>query len=106
MIDLQRSERDIGNIVEAIIQQGQGRSNAVGRVTLTAGATSTVVDKSVSRAAVNVAAGSEIFLSPKTANAAASLANVYVSAVGQGTFTLSHNASAQTDRTYGFVCFG
>lgn len=105
-INIPQDEKSIWNIVQAILQLAQGRSNAVGEVTLRANQTTTVVTKATHKAAVNAAAGSEIFLSPRTANAAAALTNVYVSAVGQGTFTLTHSSTATIDRTYGFEARG
>jgi hypothetical protein len=47
-----------------------------------------------------------ILLSPTTANAAAALATTYVSAVTQGSFTLTHANNAQTDKTFGYVALG
>lgn len=105
-IDLAPEETNIGRLNEAITQLAQGRSNAVGEVTLTAGATTTVVDKSVSVAAVNVALGSQVFLTPRTANAAGALPTTWISAVDQGTFTITHANMASVDRTYGWACFG
>lgn len=92
--------------MRSIIQLGQGRLNNVGRVTLTAGATSTVVTVGVSKAAVNIGSDCEVFLSPRTANAAAAVATTYISAVGQGTFTITHANNGQTDRTFGWVAVG
>ncbi len=107
-IQLAPEERDIWRIVQAIIQLVQGRSNAVGEVTLRANQTTTVVTKLVHPAAVNVSTESEIFLSPRTANASAEVGNgtIRVSAIGQSTFTLTHANNAQTDRTFGFAAIG
>lgn len=86
----------------AINQLAQGRSNAVLQVTLAASATTTVV------AAVNCGEGSFPFPVPLTAHAAAELGNgtMFVSAVGNKTFTITHANNSQTDRTFGFVCLG
>lgn len=86
----------------AINQLVQGRSNAVGTVTLTASATTTTVN------AQNCGAGSVVFLSPQTAHAAAEVGNgtIFVSAVANGSFTLTHASNTQTDRVFGFVCLG
>lgn len=105
-INLSPEETNLWRVVQAIIQLMQGRSNAVGEVTLRANQTTTVVTKAVHRAAVNVSTDSEVFLTPRTANAAAALTNVFVSSVGQGTFTLTHSSVASTDRTYGFEARG
>ena len=105
-INLAPEETNTYRIVQAIIQLLQGRSNAVGTVTLRANQTTTVVTKAVHRAAVNVSADSEVFLTPRTANAAAALTNVYVSSIVQGGFVLTHASTATTDRTYGFEARG
>lgn len=105
-INLSPSETGIYRIVQAIIQLMQGRSNAVGEVTLTPGVTSTVVDKSVSVAATNVGKDSEVFLTPRTAHAAAAIPTTFISAVDSGSFTITHAASADVDNTYGFLAIG
>ena len=94
------SEKDPFRFAQAINELFQGRSNAVGSVTLTASATSTAV------AAENCGDESQVFLFPKTANAAAALATTYVTAVGNGTFTITHANNSQTDRTFGYVAIG
>lgn len=95
-------EKDPFRLSQAINELYQGRSNAIGTVTLTASAATTVV------AAENCGDESVVFLSPTTANAAAEIGNgtIYVSAVGNGTFTLTHASNAQTDRTFGYVAIG
>jgi len=95
-------EKDARKVATAINQLAQGRSNAVGTVTLVANAASTVVT------AKNCGAGSVVLLSPLTAHAAAELGNgtIYVSAVANGSFTLAHANNAQTDRTFGYVAMG
>jgi hypothetical protein len=95
-----RDEKDLKKFAQAIAQLAQGRSNAVGTVTLAAGATQTTV------ASLTCASGSVILLSPVTAHAAAELAagGCFISAVGEQTFTIAHANNAQTDRTFGYVC--
>ena len=95
-------EKDARKIATAINQLAQGRSNAVGALTLVANAATTVVT------AKNCGAGSVVLLSPLTAHAAAELAAgmLYVSAVANGAFTLTHANNAQTDRIFGFVAIG
>ena len=100
-IDLQPGERDPWRIVQSVISLIR-KWNASGQVTLRANQVTTVVDKSVAPGATNVAMGDEIMLSPRTANAAAALTNVYVSSVLQGSFVLTHANNAQTDRIFGF----
>lgn len=101
VIDIQASERNLYRIVESIISMVR-KWNASGQVTLTPGGTTTVVTKTVSKGAVNVSMDDEIVLSPRTANAAAAVTNVYVSAVVQGGFTLTHANTATVDRTFGW----
>jgi len=99
-MSISANERDQTKINRAIQHLEQGRLNVGATCTLTPSATSTMVT------AENCGAGSQVQLTPKTANAAAALASTYVSAVGNGSFTISHASNAQTDRTFGFACFG
>jgi hypothetical protein len=96
------AEKDLFRIVMAVRQLTEGRSNAVGTLTLAAGATSTGVT------APNCAAGSAVFLFPATADAAAAAATTYVANanVSKGQFIVTHANNAQTDRTFFFVCLG
>jgi len=86
----------------ALEQIAQGRMNCTGSFTLTAGATSTIVD------APTVAPGTIILLSPQTADAAAALATTFVDPanVSQGSFVVTHANAGSTDRTYGFIAIG
>ena len=93
-------DKDRTRLVTAVLQLIRGRSNASGSVTLTAGATSTAVDF------VNCSQDSQIFLSPRTANAAGALSTTYISAVNNKSFTIAHANTASTDRTFGFVVLG
>lgn len=101
-LDLPPDEKSINRIVSAIRELIQGRSNAVGRVTLRANFATTVVT------AVNCGKDSEIMLSPRTASAATEIGNgtVYISAVNQGSFTITHANSAVADRTFGWESRG
>lgn len=77
-----------------------GRANNVGEVTLTENVTTTdVIDTRIKSQML-------ILLSPRTANAAAALTNVYVSDVTDGGFELTHSSTATTDRTYQYVFHG
>jgi len=96
------TETDLKKIVLALQQLAAGRSNAVGTVTLATGVATTVVtDK-------NCAAGSTPLLTPVTANAATEFGNgtIYVSAVANGSFTLTHASSATTGRTFLYALHG
>jgi hypothetical protein len=96
------TEIDLKKIVLAIQQLAAGRSNAVGTVTLATGAATTTVSTP------NCAAGSTPMLTPATANAAAELGNatLYVSAVANGSFTITHANSATAGRTFFYAILG
>lgn len=102
-IELQPGERDQWRIVQAAISLIR-KWNASGQVTLRPNQTTTTVTKATtgSPGAVNVAKDDEIMLSPRTANAAAALGTSYITAVGQGTFTITHANNAQADKTFGW----
>jgi membrane-associated phospholipid phosphatase len=89
-------------MVSAIRGLAEGRSLAVGEVTLAANAATTSVSFQ------NCSQNAQIFLSPRTANAAAEVGagTIYVSSVSNGSFVLTHANNAQTDRTFGFAVFG
>lgn len=95
-------ETDPFRFAQAISELFQGRSNAVGTFTLTANAASTTV------AAENCGDESQVFLMPRTANAAAALATTYILAgnVKNGSFIVTHANNAQTDRSFGYVAIG
>ncbi len=74
-----------------------GRLNNGGTVTLTANATTTTLaDK-------RIGANSIITFSPTTANAATATANLYVSATGKQTATLTHANTADADKTFNYA---
>lgn len=77
-----------------------GKTNNTGSVTLTANATSTTLTDT------RIGGSSIILFSPATANAATATANLYVSAVGDGTATLTHSNNAQTDRVFNYAVIG
>jgi hypothetical protein len=91
-------EKDPTKIPTAIRQLATGRSNATGTVTLVPSATTTLV------IAHNCMADSIPFLSPMSASAQASAA--WISAVGQGHFTITHASNAAVDQIMGWVCLG
>lgn len=93
-------EKDPFRFAQALNELFQGRSNAVGTCTLAASATTTVVS------AENCGDESQVFLFPKTANAAGAVATTYVSSIGNGTFTITHANNSQTDRTFSYVAIG
>jgi hypothetical protein len=95
-----RTETDARRISQAIRELFEGRSNAVGTLTLTAGATSTVVTHA------NCGPDSRILLMPTTANAAAALATTYVGTVTNGSFTVTHANAVSVDRTFKYAIQG
>lgn len=96
------SENKLINIVRAIRDCLNGRSNAFGQFTLTANAASTTV------AAENCAPESSIALMPMTANAAAALATTFITSanITAGQFVLTHANNAQVDKTFRYAIQG
>jgi hypothetical protein len=96
------TETDLKKIVLALQQLAAGRSNAVGSVTLATGASTTTVTTA------NCAAGSTPILTPASASAAAEVGNgsMYVSAVANGSFTITHANSATVGRTLFYAIVG
>jgi hypothetical protein len=95
-------EKDPKKIILSIQQLAAGRSNGVGSVTLTISvATTTVTD-------MNCAVGSTVLFTPTTANAATEIGNgtMYLSAVANGSFTVTHANSATTGRTFKYAIVG
>ena len=86
--------RQIGERVNLLMR---GRSNASGEVTLTDSSTTTVVSD------VNVSEDSQVMLTAKTTDAATE--SIHVSAVANGSFTLTHS-NAVTARTFGYHVIG
>lgn len=87
-------------LVDAVIQLVEGRNNAVGRFTLTPGATTTIVNHP------NCSTDCEPQFSARTASAAAALATTYISAVSQSSFTITHANSGVADREFGYSVQG
>jgi hypothetical protein len=96
------TETDLKKVVLAIQQLAAGRSNAVGTVTLATGAASTIVTEK------NCAVGSVPITVPVTANAATEIGNgtMFISAVTNGSFTISHANSATPGRTFLYALVG
>jgi hypothetical protein len=97
------TETNLPRLIQSIRDLFAGRSNATGTFTLdVAPATSTVVS------ATNCGPGAQPIPVPRTASAAAEYGGgtMYVSSVGNGTFTVVHAASAAADRTFGYAAIG
>ena len=82
----------------------EGRSNAVGTVTLTHDGVATTTTVT----AENCGPNSVVFLSPQTAHAAAALTGTYIKStdVSAQQFIVTHAATSNTDVTFGWVCLG
>lgn len=95
-------ETDPKKVILSLQQLAAGRSNAVGSVTLTASATTTTVTDN------NCAAGSVPILIPTTAHASAEVGagTIYISAVANRSFTVTHANNSQADRTYLYAILG
>lgn len=96
------TETDTKKVILSLQQLAAGRSNAVGKVTLTINvATTTVADK-------NCAVGSTPILTPTTATAATEVGNgtMYISAVANGSFVITHANSGTTFRTFLYAILG
>lgn len=78
----------------------KGRANNVGEITLTASVTTTTIDD------IRIRQTMTAVLIPRTANAAAAMTNVYISAVADGSITLTHTSTATVDRTFDYVLHG
>lgn len=98
-IQLQRSERDLQRIVDAVRQLVEGRQNSVGDVTLAVGQTSTTVAFS------NCSIDCRVFLQAQNAAAVAAQATVAPADLSQGGFVIRHNA-AGANANFSFLCIG
>jgi hypothetical protein len=87
---------DVGAWARALVRALEPllEPNRGGSVTLTASSTTTTVSDG------RAAKGRRVLLTPTSATAATAATSVYVSAVAAGTFTLTHNSDAATDRTF------
>lgn len=94
VVALSLKEKKQDQINTAIRELQQGKDNACGTITLTASATSTVVNTPVANPT------NRVFLQAITAHAATAVGTTYVSAVSYGSFTITHANNAQVDRTF------
>lgn len=78
----------------------KGRANNVGEVTLTASSTTTTLED------IRIKQTMTAVLIPRTANAAAAMTNVYISAVADGSITITHANTATVDRTFDYILHG
>lgn len=88
------------SVEDRINQIIQGKINATKSVTLTANDTTTTITDP------RISAASYIGLMPTTATASAAMDAVYVSARTSGSATLTHDNTADVDRTYVALIIG
>jgi hypothetical protein len=100
MIGLGPRETRLWYVVDVVRLLMRGRTNSTGTVTLTENATTTTVN------GLSVSSGDTVLLTPTTANAAGEAGTIYVSSVGQGTFTITHSNDTTTDRTFRWLSMG
>ena len=96
-----RGQREWSRMIAIAVQNIlDGKIFATGEVTLTASAaTTTLTDKRISPDSV-------ILFMPTTANAAAEMDDLYVSARGEGTATITHPNNANADKAFGYCVIG
>ena len=98
---VKRFGRSLASVVNRALT---GKINAIGEVTLTANAASTVLTDA------RLTTGSVVLFDPVTANAATALYNgtTYVLDADRrnGEHTITHSNNAQTDRTFKFLLIG
>lgn len=95
-------EKDPRKIADVVRQLAEGRTNAVGTVTLNANATSTTVS------APTLGAKSYVLLFPLTQHGAWSMATNYVATadITAGQFIIRHASNAFLDRSFVWLAFG
>lgn len=98
-INLSKFERDVGKIVDVLIQVLTGRRNSIGEAVLGTGATSTFVPF------VNCSMDCRVFLQAQNAAAVAAQGMVAAVDIVQGGFTIRHNA-AGAGAKFSFTCDG
>lgn len=92
--------RWLDRVFEAVTLAQAGKLNCVTTVTLTPGATTTTLDHEL------IATTSQITWSPRTPHAAAAMTALHVSAKTNGSATLTHNNTADVDRTFDIAILG
>lgn len=95
--DEARHRREIAAVLANAMQ---GKLNVVGSLTLTANAATTTLTDS------RIGPNSTVLLMPTTANAATALANVYFTALTDGSCTVNHANNAQVDRAFKYAVIG
>ena len=98
------SSPELRRLYEVLQQMRRGKTENTGEFTLTASVASTVLSDT------RISPQSVIVWHPRTANAAAELANgtMYITDanMGSGTATVTHANNAQVDRTFRYAVIG
>jgi hypothetical protein len=77
-----------------------GKLNSTGDITLTASATTTTLTDA------RIGSNSVVLFMPQTANARTALNSLYVTARGDGSCTINHPSSTDTDQDLSYVIIG
>ncbi len=93
------NERDLSKYAISLQQLASGRSNAVGTVTCSTGASTTVTD-------ANCAAASKVQRTASSSNAAAATTSTWFSSASNGSFVVAHTVASSTDRTFVYAIIG
>lgn len=99
---LSEDEQDKIRQNQAIRQLMEGRSNAVGTLTLAHDGIATTTTVTAPTCGPN----SAVFLFPSTAHGAAVVATTYVSSVAATQFVVTHATTTNADVTFFYVCLG
>lgn len=95
--DHDRHLREIAGVLNNVLK---GKLNCTGTFTVTANAATTTLSDP------RIGANSVIHVMPQTAHAAAEIGTLYFTAFGDGSCTVNHANSAQTDRTFSYAVIG
>jgi hypothetical protein len=97
-----QDEGSVYRIVQAVRELFEGRSHAVGQVTLRASQATTTVESP------NIGSEARIVLFPRTANASADFGGgaIYISSVKAGQFVITHPNDADVDKTFDWHALG
>jgi hypothetical protein len=95
--DEKRHRTQIATTLNEVLK---GRQNNVGTITLAASTASTTI------ADTRLKITMKVFLTPRTASAAANLGNTYIETVSDGKATLTHLSTTTADRIYDYVFHG
>jgi hypothetical protein len=103
-LSLAPNETDQRKQNQAIRQIIEGRSNAVGSVTLAHDGVATTTTVTANTCGQN----SCVFLFPTTAHAAAVVATTYIKTadISKSQFIITHAATSNSDVTFSYVCLG